>query len=92
VRGQDGVPPSPRGLAFRVTGSCLEFVWKGLEDVEFTRLDNRGCLLIPLGYEPPAEFEQAFHERQTAPAELTISRNERSGEPGAVHLGRTREY
>jgi hypothetical protein len=27
---------------------------------------------MALGNEPPAECEQAFHERQTAPAELTI--------------------
>jgi putative transposase len=49
--------------------------WKGLEDVEFATLAwvawyNKGRLLEPLGYVAPAEFEQACHDRQTAPAEL----------------------
>jgi len=51
--------------------------WKGLEDVEFATLEwvawyNRGRLLEPLGYVPPAEFEQAYHDRQTAPAGMTV--------------------
>ena len=31
---------------------------------------NKGRLLEPLGYVPPAEFEQAYQDRQTAPAGL----------------------
>jgi transposase InsO family protein len=51
--------------------------WKGLEDVEFATLEwvawyNRRRLLEPLGYIPPAEFDQAFHDRQAAPAELAV--------------------
>jgi putative transposase len=51
--------------------------WKGLEDVEFATLEwvawyNGQRLLAPLGYVPPAEFEQAYHDRQTAPAELAV--------------------
>ena len=51
--------------------------WKGLEDVEFATLEwvawyNGSRLLEPLGYVPPAEFEQAYQDRQTAPAELMI--------------------
>ena len=51
--------------------------WKGLEDVEFAPLEwvawyNRHRLLAPLGYVPPAEFEQAYHDRQTAPASLAV--------------------
>jgi putative transposase len=51
--------------------------WKGLEDVEFATLEwvawyNGHRLLEPLGYMPPAEFEQAYHDRQTAPAELAV--------------------
>jgi transposase InsO family protein len=51
--------------------------WKGLEDVEFATLEwvawyNRGRLLAPLGYVPPAEFEQAYHDRQTAPAGMAV--------------------
>ena len=51
--------------------------WKGLEDVELATLEwvawyNRGRLLEPLGYVPPAEFEQAYHDRQTAPTELAV--------------------
>jgi putative transposase len=46
--------------------------WKGLEDVEFATLEwvawyNHRRLLEPLGYVPPAEFEQAYHDRQAAP-------------------------
>jgi transposase InsO family protein len=51
--------------------------WKGLEDVEFATLEwvawyNRHRLLEPLGYVPPAEFEQAYHDRQTAPAGMAV--------------------
>jgi len=51
--------------------------WKGLEDVEFATLEwvawyNGSRLLAPLGYVPPAEFEQAYHDRQTAPAALMV--------------------
>jgi hypothetical protein len=54
------------------------------------------CLLIsvytrctacppPLGYVPPAEFEQAYHDVRRLQPAWRFSRNERSGEPGAVH-------
>jgi putative transposase len=51
--------------------------WKGLEDVEFATLEwvawyNGRRLLAPLGYVPPVEFEQAYHDRQAAPAELAV--------------------
>lgn len=51
--------------------------WKGLEDVEFATLEwvawyNKGRLLAPLGYVPPAELEQAYHDRQATPAELAV--------------------
>jgi putative transposase len=51
--------------------------WKGLEDVEFATLEwvasyNGSRLLAPLGYVPRAEFEQAYYDRQTAPAELAV--------------------
>ncbi len=50
--------------------------WKGFEDVEYATLDwvawfNGSRLLEPLGYVPPVRFEEAFHDRQTAPAEGT---------------------
>ena len=49
--------------------------WKGLEDVEFATLEwvawyTGSRLLEPLGYLPPAEFEQAYYRHQTAAAEL----------------------
>ena len=49
--------------------------WKGLEEVEFATLEwvawfNTSRLLEPLGYKPPAEFEEAYYSRQQAPAEL----------------------
>ncbi len=45
--------------------------------MEFATLErvawyNKGRLLTPLGYVPQAEFEQAYHDRQTAPAELAV--------------------
>lgn len=43
--------------------------WKGLEDVEVAALEwvawyNSQRLLEPLGYVPPAEFEEQFHRGQ----------------------------
>lgn len=43
--------------------------WKGLEDVEFATLEwvawyNSQRLMEPLGYIPPAAFEEAFHRAQ----------------------------
>jgi len=51
--------------------------WKGLEDVEFATLEwvawyNSHRLLEPLGYVPPAEFEQTYHDRQAPPADLMV--------------------
>jgi len=51
--------------------------WKALEDVEFATLEwvawyNHQRLLEPLGYVPPAEFEQAYHDRQAAPAGVEV--------------------
>ena len=50
---------------------------KGLEDVEFATLEwvawyNHQRLLEPLGYVPPAEFEQAYHDRQAAPRGVEV--------------------
>jgi len=47
--------------------------WKGLEDVEFATLEwvawfNTQRLLEPLGYVPPAEYEEQFHRTHTAHA------------------------
>jgi putative transposase len=51
--------------------------WKGYEDVEYATLTwvawyNGSRLHESLGYQSPARFEQAFHDRQTAPAELAV--------------------
>jgi putative transposase len=51
--------------------------WKGLEDVEFATLEwvawyNHRRLLEPLGYVPPAEFEQAYYDRQAAPSAVAV--------------------
>ena len=51
--------------------------WKGLEDVEFATLEwvawyNGSRLVAPLGYVSPAEFEQAYHDRQAAPAAMAV--------------------
>jgi transposase InsO family protein len=47
--------------------------WRSLEDVEFAVLEwvwwfNHHRLLEPLGYVPPAEYEEAFHNRREAQA------------------------
>jgi putative transposase len=51
--------------------------WRGLEDVEFATLEwvawyNDRRLLEPLGYVPPAEFEQAYYDRQPAPGAVAV--------------------
>src|SRR5690349_1955290 len=51
--------------------------WRGVEDVEFATLEwvawyNDARLLAPLGYVPPAEFEQAYYDRQTALASVAV--------------------
>ena len=48
--------------------------WRSVDDVELSTLHwvhwfNHQRLLEPLGYRPPAEFEDAYH--QTTPAEVT---------------------
>ena len=49
--------------------------WRGVDDVELAALTwvawyNADRLLEPLGYVPPAEFEQAFYDRQGNAAQL----------------------
>ena len=51
--------------------------WRSVEDVEFATLAwvawyNDDRLLEPLGYVPPAEFEQAYYDRQTAPDSVAV--------------------
>jgi putative transposase len=46
--------------------------WRGLEDVEYATLEwvawfNTQRLLEPLGYLPPAEYEEQFHRTQATP-------------------------
>lgn len=52
--------------------------WKGLEDVEFATLEwvawyNRQRLMEPLGYVPPAEFEEQFHRAQAESPALVLN-------------------
>jgi putative transposase len=47
--------------------------WRGFDDVEFATLEwvwwfNHHRLMEPLGYLPPAEFEEQFHHASTAQA------------------------
>ena len=47
--------------------------WRGFDDVEYATLEwvawfNTQRLLEPLGYLPPAEYEEQFHRTQTAHA------------------------
>ena len=46
--------------------------WRGVEAVEFATLDwvdwfNNRRLLEPIGYVPPAEYEQLYYQAQEAP-------------------------
>lgn len=48
--------------------------WRSLEDVEFATLEwvwwfNHHRLLEPIGYVPPAEYEEDFYRRREAQAE-----------------------
>jgi transposase InsO family protein len=52
--------------------------WKGLEDVEFATLEwvawyNSQRLMEPLGYVPPAEFEEQFHRAQVDSPTLVLN-------------------
>lgn len=52
--------------------------WKGLEDVEFATLEwvawyNSQRLMEPLGYVPPAEFEDQFHRTQADSPVLVLN-------------------
>ena len=63
---------------------------KGLEDVEFTALEGVVCykrrrLLEPLGHVPPAEFEQAYHDRQTTLADMAVLTERALRRTGSVH-------
>lgn len=47
--------------------------WRGFDDVEYATLEwvawfNQQRLLEPLGYLPPAEYEEQFYRAQTTPA------------------------
>ena len=47
--------------------------WRNLDAVEYATLEwvewyNNRRLLEPLGYVPPAEYEEAYHQRQSTPA------------------------
>jgi putative transposase len=51
--------------------------WRNLEDVEFATLEwvwwfNQHRLLEPLGYVPPAEFEEAFYSRPETQAAVAV--------------------
>lgn len=51
--------------------------WKGYEDVEYATLTwvawyNSSRLHESLGYKSPARFEQAFHDRHAATAEMAV--------------------
>jgi len=52
--------------------------WKGLEDVEYATLEwvawyNSQRLMEPLGYVPPAEYEEAFHRAQADRPALVLN-------------------
>ena len=49
--------------------------WRGFDDVEYATLEwgawfNTQRLLAPLGYVPPAEYEEQFYRQQVARAAL----------------------
>lgn len=52
--------------------------WRSFEDVEFATLEwvswyNTARLLEPLGYVPPAEYEDAFHSREAPAAGMALT-------------------
>ncbi len=52
--------------------------WKGLEDVEYATLEwvawyNSERLMEPLGYIPPAEYEERYHRTQVDQAALVLN-------------------
>lgn len=52
--------------------------WKGLEDVEYATLEwvawyNSQRLMEPLGYLPPAEYEEQYHRTQAEPSALVLN-------------------
>ncbi len=52
--------------------------WKGLEDVEYATLEwvawyNSERLMEPLGYIPPAEYEEQYHRTQVDQAALVLN-------------------
>ena len=52
--------------------------WRGLEDVEFATLEwvawyNSQRLMEPLGYVPPAEYEEQFHRAQVDSPPLVLN-------------------
>ncbi len=62
-----------------------------LEAVEFATLEwvdwfNNRRLLEPIGNVPPVKYELEYYRIQEAPAMVADSRNEFSGNPGAVHV------
>lgn len=74
-----GQPPSFQGVIglFKTEEIYRRGPWKGLEDVEFATLEwvawyNHRRLLAPLGYVPPAEFEQAYYDRHVAPGAVAV--------------------
>ena len=63
--------------------------WRGVDDVEFATIErvswfNTARLLEPLGYLPPAECEEQFHQSQLAQLGAGDSTNRVSGNPGAI--------
>ena len=51
--------------------------WRGFEDVEYATLEwvawfNTQRILEPLGYVPPAEFEEQYHRTQADPVERLV--------------------
>jgi transposase InsO family protein len=52
--------------------------WRSLEDVEYATLEwvawyNTQRLLEPLGYVPPAEYEEQYHRAQADPSALVLN-------------------
>ncbi len=73
-------PPGRARLSTRpvATGSPTSIITIGMvEDVEFATLEwvawyNHRRLLEPLGYVPPAEFEEAYYARQATPGGVAV--------------------
>lgn len=68
----DDAQPSTAGSGADIRSNTTLEGPGGRATLEWVAWCNGHRLLEPLGYVPPAEFEQVYYDRPTAPAELAV--------------------